>query len=139
MAFAGVVIGLVGTLLVGSVASLFIAGVVSGVQSAERAHKTSMTEDVLVEAERIIEMHRAENGKLPGGIEGNKLLLDMSDAWDNSIRYDRIDDFTYLVRSAGADGEFDTDDDVTEGPGAAADSDSLTPEEPWTDENTWGD
>jgi hypothetical protein len=114
-AIAGTLIGLVGTAFIACFVGLFAAAVVSRVHQAELSEKAQMTADVLAEAEQIIDTHYVDHGKLPDGIEGNKLLVELSDGWGGSIRYDREDDQRYLVRSPGEDGEFDSDDDVTTG------------------------
>jgi hypothetical protein len=117
MAIAGTVIGLIGTGFMVLVVGLFATALVSKVRTVEVSQKMAQTENVLAEAEQIVEAHRVETGELPGGIEGNKLLFHLHDAWGGSIRYDRLDDHSYLIRSPGEDGDFDTPDDVTAGPG----------------------
>ena len=56
-----------------------------------------------------------QNETLPEGIDGNKLLIsaELSDAWGESLRYDRLEGERFHVRSAGPDREFDTADDLT--------------------------
>ena len=118
-AIAGTIIGLIGTASIALFFGFLATAAVRGARTAETAACMAQTKAVLAEAEEIIEMHRIDTGKLPGGIEGNKLLVELSDGWGGSIRYDREDDHRYLVRSSGEDGEFDTPDDVTSGPGDA--------------------
>ena len=117
LAIAGTIIGLIGTAFIALFVGYVATAAVRETHAAEREAKTAVTVAALAEAEQIIEMHRIDTGKLPGGIEGNKLLVDLSDGWGGSIRYDLEDDHTYLVRSPGEDGEFDTPDDITSGPG----------------------
>jgi hypothetical protein len=115
LAIAGTVLGLIGTIFIATVVLLPLAARHGRARAAEQTARTAQTEAVLVQAKSIIETHRSQHAKLPGGIEGNKLIIELSDGWGESIRYDREDDGTYLVRSAGEDGEFDTPDDLTSG------------------------
>jgi hypothetical protein len=115
-AFAGTVIGLVGTAFIIGVFGLFATAVATRARHTVVEEKTADTESVLAEAEDIIDRYFIDNGQLPEDIEGNKLLVELVDGWGGSIRYDRLDEQRYLVRSPGEDGEFDTDDDVVSGP-----------------------
>ena len=116
-AIAGTIIGLVGTGFIALFFGLFATAVLTRAGTAVVEEQTGLTADVLAEAEHIIDTYHIDNGKLPEGIEGNKLLVGLEDGWGGSIRYDHEDELRYLVRSPGEDGEFDTDDDVTSGPG----------------------
>jgi hypothetical protein len=115
-AIAGTLLGLVGTAFIAALFGLFVRAAISQTSTAVAKEKHALTSEVLEEAEQIIDRYHIDNGKLPEGIEGNKLLVELVDAWGGSIRYDREDDQRYLVRSPGEDGEFDTDDDVVTGP-----------------------
>ena len=72
------------------------------------------TENAVRRANRDIERYTSEHeGRLPDGIEGNKLVLAHRDGWDNRLRYDFDDaEESFGIRSAGPDGEFDNDDDL---------------------------
>jgi hypothetical protein len=115
-AIAGTIIGLVGTAFIALFFGLFATAVLTGARTAVVEEQTALTADALAEAEHIIDTYHIDNDKLPDGIEGNKLLVNLQDGWGGSIRYDQEDDQRYLVRSPGEDGEFDTDDDVVSGP-----------------------
>ena len=56
---------------------------------------------------------KEDNGTLPGWVDGNMLMLKHKDSWGNSIRFD-AEESQSIVRSAGPDEEFDTQDDLTE-------------------------
>lgn len=115
-AFAGTVIGMVGTAFIACFFGLFAAAVFTRAGTAAVEQTRAETEAVLAEAEQIIDSYLIENGELPEDIEGNKLLVELVDGWGGSIRYDRDDERRYLVRSPGEDQEFDTADDVVSGP-----------------------
>ncbi|MHC4729135.1 MAG: hypothetical protein ACYS6Z_00925, partial [Planctomycetota bacterium] len=70
--------------------------------------KTGIT---ITEAHKIIEEHREESGALPSQEDGNRLIEDLEDRWGNALRYE-VDGETYVIRSAGPDGEFGTADDI---------------------------
>ena len=105
--------------IVGGLGTAFLAlwgwGVVATMNAVEYEHQEDRTAIVLERGVETIETFRAQNDELPGGIDGNKLLIsaELNDAWGQSLRYDPIDEDTYSIRSAGPDGEFDTDDDLT--------------------------
>lgn len=107
-------------LILGGLGSLFVAaGIGTLAIAANTFHhyrvevpKIAKTHDVLNTACVEIETYRQENGNLPEGIEGNKLVLKFEDAFGNSVRYEPEDNGNYGIRSAGLDGKFDTDDDL---------------------------
>jgi hypothetical protein len=109
-ATAGLLLGLIGSLWVAFVSSVVITGAVAAQARHERyAHYQTRT--ALAQAEDVVEGYRAQTGRLPEGIAGNKLVLAFTDGWNSSLRYD-LDDAHYAIRSAGPDREFDTGDDV---------------------------
>jgi len=101
---AGTIVGFLGTGFLVLFAWLMWMGVTIGV-------KTVKTRELALEARDVIEEYYTENAAYPDGIEGNKLIAGMVDAWDNDLRYDADDD-SYLIRSASHDGDMDTDDDI---------------------------
>ncbi len=112
-AIPGVIIGAIGTLFVGG-------AMLSTAQNAHRHEvrkKTAITRAQLEEAKDIIVEHQIETGEVPKGIEGNKLVLHLEDGWETPVRYDLITEGehkdTYILRSAGPDGEWETRDDIT--------------------------
>lgn len=85
----------------------------AALQEAERAQVTVRAQQI---AQQAIERYRAENqGQLPEGVEGNKLVLVHHDGWGTELRYDHADESdSYCIRSAGPDHKFDTGDDVVQ-------------------------
>jgi hypothetical protein len=107
----GAVLGAMGT------AFLVLCGwaVLAGVQTVNRQIKADQTAASFAAAvDAVEEFQQRHGGKLPEGIEGNKLLITrkLSDAWGSELRYDVMPS-GYLIRSAGSDRQFDTGDDLT--------------------------
>ena len=112
LAVAGLIIGGIGTAIVG-------VGVGSIAMAASAAHYYAVEVPIQHETQQLldtacveIESYRQENGKLPEGIEGNKLVLKYEDPYGNALRYEPEEDHKFGIRSAGADGKFDTPDDL---------------------------
>jgi len=103
LAIAGTVIGGVGTLLVAGIAVAWVT-----IPEIKQVFQTSIA---MAEAHTIIESNRGENDALPSDEEGNRLIEDIEDGWGNPLQYE-LDGETFIVRSAGPDGEFDTADDI---------------------------
>ncbi len=110
-AISGLVIGLIGTLWIGFVVTLVGAQAMNAAAVEETARK-ELTRAAMTEAEAVIEQHRADVGRLPEGIAGNKMVLQYVDAWKGALRYDLYDDGDYVIRSAGPDQKFDNGDDL---------------------------
>jgi hypothetical protein len=76
--------------------------------------KTTRTN--LTSLERAIDFFIAQNGRTPNDIREvqtfNRSVYVESDAWGNSIKYQRISDSNYRLISAGKDKTFDTEDDI---------------------------
>lgn len=108
----------VGTIL-GGLGTAFLLlvgwGVLSSVDAATNARNLARTEDALQAAVVTVESFEHENGHLPEGVDGNKLLInaELNDGWGQSIRYEPLDKDSFQVRSAGPDETFDTSDDLT--------------------------
>ena len=114
MAIAGTVLGLIGTGFLATVGLTIIGTVMAMVGLAKAVGTEFETDTAIGKAKATIESYQREHGKLPDGVEGNKLIIDLKDGWKNSLRYDYEQDSTsFLIRSAGEDGKFDTDDDRT--------------------------
>ncbi len=114
-ATAGLLLGLLGSAWVGLLAAVMLGGAISA-KALEAAKFEMQTRAACVQATEVIEQYRQTTGRLPEGIEGNKLVLQFSDAWGNALRYD-LDDSDYTIRSSGPDREFDTADDLIHQPG----------------------
>ncbi|MFI4875002.1 MAG: hypothetical protein ACIALR_06685 [Blastopirellula sp. JB062] len=111
-AVAGVLLGMVGTALIGT-----IVGVAAVAADAYHhyAHEMPQIERTLAQLDDaivVIETERREKGELPEGVDGNKLVLPIVDAWEQSLRYEPDGIDRYAVRSAGPDRQFDTPDDL---------------------------
>ncbi|MDG2186314.1 MAG: hypothetical protein P8K79_11610 [Mariniblastus sp.] len=119
-AVAGTVISLAGM----AIAASLVFGSVSNqmqrremaqqaIQAKEISHQVNQGEKLLASAVSELEGFRDEhNGSLPEAIDGNMLVIKYMDPWDQELRYDEGIDRA-LVRSAGPDMRFDTDDDLT--------------------------
>lgn len=116
-AIAGVIMGLLGSLIPLSLAIMFFLAVAVGAPMMQvvlqEVGDSLATGAVVMDAKKRIEEYRAENQRLPEGIEGNKLVAEYKDAKGNSVRYE-ITPEGYAIRSAGKDGKFETEDDVTD-------------------------
>ena len=114
IAVAGTVLGMMGTAVMLTVGTAVVS-LAHGFQ-AKVAEQQAYAH--LEEANHIILQYQEEAGRLPEGIEGNKLVIQLRDPWGENLRYDDDEDVAggFQIRSAGADGEFDTDDDHTLSP-----------------------
>ena len=111
-AVAGAVLGALGTLWLVFWGFAIVAGIMGLQKTATQFKTVAITTTKLVEGHQIIESRRAADNQLPDGIEGNKLIVDLADGWGNGIRYE-VEDQSYVLRSGGPDGAFDTEDDIT--------------------------
>lgn len=112
LAIAGTLVSALGVAFLALVGWGMVAGFMGLKQIADIAGKAIQTQVVITEAKASIENYRAQNNALPDGIEGNKLVVVKKDGWETELRYD-LDGDSYLIRSAGPDKEFDTEDDIT--------------------------
>ncbi|UUO08938.1 hypothetical protein M4951_11610 [Blastopirellula sp. J2-11] len=111
-AVAGVLFGLMGTALIAAIVG---TATVAADAYHHYAHEMPQIEQTLAhldEAIVVIETDRQAKGELPEGVDGNKLVLPITDAWEQSLRYEPEDSGQYAVRSAGPDQQFDTPDDL---------------------------
>ena len=104
LAIAGFVISLIGTAVLTLV--LLLATFVPNTRNP------LLTVITLALAQQKIMDYEREQGQFPDTVEGNKLIAEITDAWGNPIRYD-LDGDDFIVRSAGADGQMATPDDMT--------------------------
>ncbi|MEM8835085.1 MAG: type II secretion system protein GspG [Planctomycetota bacterium] len=111
LAIAGVVVGLIGT----AVWAVVIYGMVviggTFTQMLQIAQETG--EDLKAQREALVATYEAD-GAFPDSFEGLALTEeDRTDYWGNEYRYEVVaGGENYVIRSAGKDGSFDTDDDV---------------------------
>ena len=118
-AAAGTVFSLIGCILAGSLVTVAVnekherqmryAQKRYQQQIAEQVEETTVS---IAIAERELDQFRDRQGYLPNGIDGNMLMLKHTDAWGKEIRYD-AETSPALLRSAGPDQIYNTDDDVT--------------------------
>ncbi|MGY8767367.1 MAG: hypothetical protein ACKVH8_02890 [Pirellulales bacterium] len=111
-AVAGIVIGSIGTLLLAFCVGTFAMAANKAHYYSHEVPMQQATYDQLHEAIVTIKQHEVEQGQLPDGIAGNRLVLEMHDAWDQSVRFELEDNGNYAVRSGGPDQTFDTEDDL---------------------------
>lgn len=111
-ATVGLVLGGLGT------AFLAFAGwaAMAGFSAVEYDRQVAQTQIALARGVDEIEQFHSKQDELPHGITGNKTLISagLKDAWGNELRYDRLDENNFVVRSAGPDEQFDTSDDLTQ-------------------------
>jgi len=111
-ATAGMILGMVGTMIVGvGVASIALAASTVHHYQVELPQRAE-TAQILDKAFIDVEAYRNQHGKLPEGIEGNKMVLKHLDAYGKSVRYEPEGSKSFAIRSAGPDGRFDTPDDM---------------------------
>lgn len=110
-AIAGVLIGLVG------IVQLIVVGVIG-------YRIITQGKDVIVSIATVVVVHESanrvgefweEHGRLPTQEEGDELIADRKDAWDNPLKYES-DEHSFSIRSAGLDGNLNTKDDIVVGP-----------------------
>ena len=112
-AVAGTIIGLLGTVWLFAIGFALIMSVGVAKDAVESGVHTFATAAAFERGRIAVEAYQQEHGSLPDGIEGNKLVLDLQDGWEQPIHYTLAEDGSYTLRSAGADGEFHTPDDMT--------------------------
>jgi len=78
--------------------------------------KQKLTEANMSSLAREIQAHIAMQGVAPKSLKEFRALRTMPvsalDAWGKAIKYERLSDEDFRLISAGADGEFDTSDDI---------------------------
>jgi len=119
-----------GTLLNGAICTFVFLPI--GIEIAEHAHRhhrrheqarrEQYEQDKVVVSQtieqanaRIHQFASAHQGALPDGIEGNKLIAEFNDLWEQPLRYDmplNMEAANYTIRSAGRDHKFETRDDI---------------------------
>ncbi|MBX3413933.1 MAG: hypothetical protein KF708_14680 [Pirellulales bacterium] len=119
MALAGVVLGLVGTvLLIVYTLPRVIPPAVREVGFGARANRAiadRASQDTWLLMRGVadqLDAARPTNGDAPSQAAGDAAMLGRQDSWINVIRYARPDDKTFEVHSAGPDRTFGTEDDI---------------------------
>ena len=108
LAIAGAALGFVGTALL----SLVGWGVIQGMILGGQLKEVIETEVAIEQATLKIIQHRTNEGSLPDNAAGQMLILGDRDAYGTGLRYKRLTDDEFEVRSAGPDHQFDTVDDL---------------------------
>lgn len=116
LAIGGVAVGLVGSLLAVFVAVVTYRAINSsgGFWSGLFAGPSQTQWQMDFASDEIDEYFDLNNDTLPDEATGNSLIVGYLDEWNNPLRYRLIPDATedYELISAGADGQFDTADDI---------------------------
>ena len=91
------------------------AQIEQSVQAFDRA-KHHLTETNMMSLQRAIELFTATNSRVPRNLQEAfgrmPLTTGKQDGWGRDIQYVVINDFSFRLTSAGADGAFDTEDDI---------------------------
>ena len=69
-----------------------------------------LTDEKIREASQKVVAFQKEHERWPDGLEGNRLVVQSKDSWNNELRYEMADQ-GFTIRSAGPDGQFETPDD----------------------------
>jgi hypothetical protein len=139
MATAGFLLSGMGTLFIGSV----ISGIVLSESEAREHHVNWMSADtarLVAEANQAIEAYRSEHGSLPDGSLGRELIAGRQDAWGRDLSYVKVNEELYEVASAGPDGEFGNEDDVTQNdipPPGDEDAEDEEQADEWEEGDEW--
>ncbi len=109
---AGLILGLLGC--AGMLLAVLVFGLaaIAGAAGFDVMSKHFKTAVRLNEAQQRIEVYRTEHQTLPDASAGRLLAAEYKDGWGKILLYERTGD-TYLIRSAGPDGTYDTPDDLT--------------------------
>ena len=115
MAIAGTLLGALGSVWLATMGFAMIATIMAAIGIGKAIVPMAETADAMNKARKVVEQYQTEKGKLPDGIEGNKLILDIKDGWKHSLQYegDGGPSGKFVIRSAGPDGNFNTADDMT--------------------------
>jgi hypothetical protein len=117
-AIAGLVIGLIGSVMLVTVGFAFFMFVLSMIGLAT-AFSTILSFGMqyvpLVEAQNQLAQNWQQVDTIPTEEEGNELIKGQMDVWGNQIRYE-VKNKKFTLRSAGEDGQLDNSDDLTLGP-----------------------
>jgi hypothetical protein len=111
-AIAGTIIGGVTTLLYLAVLAMYGAFLAACIGVGVAAQPMVQTMATLGDARQTIENAIGPDGAYPGQAEGDRLIAGKTDYWQNALRYEPTDG-GFVIRSAGADKQFNTTDDLT--------------------------
>ncbi len=78
--------------------------------------KITLTRVNLEALSREVQSYATEAEGLPGSLDAlrsfHPTAAALTDAWGRRIRYERLSDSSFRLRSAGPDGAFETEDDI---------------------------
>ncbi len=119
-AAAGTVVSLLGTALIGTIITSAVMAEARHRRHAEHAaivrenqEKSAATVKIMNDPVKEMNDWVADHeGYFPDDITGNMLTIKFEDGWGKALRFES-DNNTGIIRSAGADGNFDTNDDLT--------------------------
>ena len=107
-AIAGLVIGILGTILASTVG----VGMIMGLGQLGGVSTIFNTGKAMAEAEQKIVAYEKAHQALPDDEEGQELIDDILDGNEMPLRYRLLGPKSFELRSAGPDKEFDTADDM---------------------------
>jgi len=108
LAIAGTVIGSIGSLVL-------VGGIAFFVINVGDVKEHMYTAVAVGKAAVAIDKYKAEHGTYPDDETGNDLIADIHDGWDRPLQYTRTET-AYILRGAGPDGQFGTEDDIKHEP-----------------------
>ncbi|HWE39162.1 MAG TPA: DUF4190 domain-containing protein [Isosphaeraceae bacterium] len=130
LAIAGFIIGLIGSVGFAAFGLGFLLLLIGFGAAAKAAGQVAQTTAAIQQASSAVAAYRAEHKALPDDAEGQRLVAGSLDAWKHPLTYQKVDDKTFEIASAGLDGKPSTPDDIRrrfpneaddEGEGDAAD------------------
>jgi hypothetical protein len=110
LAIAGLVIGIVGTLELAAIATIMGVGYFAAKRASVILTSTFTTLSNSEMASRSV-LASTVGGALPEDADGNTAIVGNVDGWGRPFRYHKFNEWRSEIRSAGADGLFDTADD----------------------------
>lgn len=109
-AFAGFVLGLLGTVVLALWLSFF--GFL-GFTCFNIGKPMVVTSNSIDQAQQVVMQFQINhNGAFPTEIQGNALMAGRTDGWGRELRYTPLGPGAFEIRSAGQDGVFGTQDDL---------------------------
>ncbi len=121
MAVAGTVFSILGICLATFISVNMISHEMAREQARQQVRENRAAARLMAKCEPVMktaisefEQYRDDHdGSLPSWINGNMIAIKHLDPWGTSLRFEPETSDYALLRSAGADKEFDTKDDVT--------------------------
>ena len=88
-----------------------------GTKDAYDRIRSELTETNMATLEKAINLFLATEGRAPADIKelwaSRVLTGEAADAWGRDFKYERLSDSAFRITSAGQDGVFDTEDDLS--------------------------